>query len=42
MQDSLREGVEYIKNESTAPFVDSEKTRELGTSMIIIDCCKVQ
>ena len=32
---SLREGVlsEYIKNESTAPFVDCEKTPESGTSM---------
>lgn len=24
---------EYIKNESTAPFVDCEKTPESGTSM---------
>lgn len=32
---SLREGVlsEYIKNESTAPFVNCEKTSELGTSV---------
>lgn len=35
MQVSLREGVlsKYIKNESTAPFVDGEKTPESGTSM---------
>lgn len=36
VQDSLSgEGVlsEYIKAESTAPFVDCEKTPESGTSM---------
>lgn len=38
MQDSLREGVGYIKNESTAPFVDCEKTqvRDINGLLLIV------